>query len=141
MNPATGGMPCAGNVCMAAPAPPATPAAAPVAHYGEIDTAALAAMVMAKTPMVILDARSGKYDDGRRLPGAKQLAPDATPAEVAKAIPAKDTLVVVYCSNLKCPASKHLAEQLLKLGHSNVLKYPQGIEEWVATGHPVENPK
>ena len=53
-------------------------------------------------------------------------------------IPTKDTLVVTYCSNLKCPASAQLASALRKQGYSNILEYPVGIEGWVAAGNEVE---
>ena len=148
---------------MAAPTDPATPAvttpaaacptgvcmpgamkaemAAPAAEqhpYGMIDTKALAALVRGKVPMIILDARAGKYDDGRRIPGAKALAPDATAEQAAAAIPAKDALVVLYCTNLQCPASAALGKNLAALGYTNLLKYPNGIDGWAEAGMPVE---
>ena len=43
----------------------------------------------AKVPAVVLDARAGKWDDGKRIPGAKALAAAATAAEAAALIPAK----------------------------------------------------
>jgi rhodanese-related sulfurtransferase len=104
----------------------------------EIDTAALAALLRAKTPVVVLDARSGKYDDGRRIPGAKALAPTATEEAAAKLIPSKDALVVTYCSNLKCPASEALAKRLRELGFGNVLEYRPGIAGWVEAGNAIE---
>ena len=103
-----------------------------------IDAKGLKALLDTKAPMVLLDARSGKYDDGQRIPGAKQMNPDATDADIAKAAPSKDALIVAYCTSLKCPASKMLAENLVKLGYKNVIKYPGGIEEWVKLGNPVE---
>ena len=48
-----------------------------------IHTDVLRTLIKARTPMVILDARTGKYDDGRRIPGAKSLSPTAKPEEVA----------------------------------------------------------
>lgn len=129
---------CAGGVCMVKPAAPAPHAETHA--YGEIDTRALAALIQARTPMVLLDARAGKYDDGRRIPGAKALAPGATAEQAAQVIPTKETLVVAYCTNLKCPASRLLAEQLAKLGYTNLLKYPEGIEGWAAAGMKVEPP-
>jgi rhodanese-related sulfurtransferase len=88
--------------------------------------------------MVILDARSGKYDDGRRIPGAKVLNADADEAEVAKVLPEKGALVVTYCGGLTCPASNALAERLKKLGYANVIEYPQGIAGWTKDGNSVE---
>jgi rhodanese-related sulfurtransferase len=120
----------------------AVPAPAVPAHkYGLIDTRALQALMQAKVPAVVLDARAGKWDDGKRIPGAKALAPAATADEAAALIPAKEALVIVYCTNLKCPASAMLAEQLLGFGYTNILKYPDGIEGWISAGNAVETAK
>ena len=105
---------------------------------GHIDTAGLATLVRAKVPVVILDARS-KVD--KVIPGATVLTAKSTKEQVEKAVPEKDSLVVAYCANLKCPASKHLAKHLRSLGYTNVLVYPEGIEGWIKAGHPVEDPK
>jgi len=86
----------------------------------------------------VLDARTGTFDDGQRIPGARTLAPTASEAEIAAMLPDKGALVVTYCANLKCPASHMLGETLRKAGYTNVLEYHDGIEGWVAAGHAVE---
>jgi hypothetical protein len=53
-------------------------------------------------------------------------------------IKTKDTLVITYCVNLKCPASKNLYIHLKKLGYKNVLEYPFGIERWLESGNDIE---
>lgn len=106
--------------------------------YGTINTQALYAMVQAGTPVTVLDARSGKYDDGKRIPGARQLASNASMKEADALIPAKDSLVVAYCTNLQCPASTKLIKNLQEYGYTNLLKYPEGIEAWEAAGYPIE---
>lgn len=90
---------------------------------------------------IILDARSGQYDDGYRIPGAKSLSSSSTPAEIASVIPSKDSLVITYCSNLKCPASKALATKLMGLGYSQVYEYPEGIAGWRDAGGSVDKVK
>ena len=102
-----------------------------------ISTGGLKAMLDSGVKVTVLDARTGKYDDGRRIPGAGSLAANATDKQAAEAIPSKDALVVTYCNNLKCPASKMLAEQLKKLGYKNVIEYPLGIEGWADAGNDV----
>lgn len=108
------------------------------AKEGSIGTAALKTLLDAKAPSAVLDARSGKYDDGRRIPGARQLSPDAEEAVITQALPDKKALIVTYCAGLKCPASKMLADRLKKLGYSNVLEYPEGIAGWAEAGNAVE---
>jgi rhodanese-related sulfurtransferase len=107
----------------------------------EVNAAGLKLLMDSGARVKVFDARTGKYDDGRRVPGAGSLSPMAKPAEFAKHIPNKDQLVVTYCANLKCPASKMLAKSLRKLGYGNVIEYPHGIEGWAAAGYPVQKVK
>lgn len=105
---------------------------------GDLTTEALAGLLASGKKVALLDARSGKWDDGRRLPGAKALASDATPEQVAAVAGAdKAALIVTYCSNLKCGASKRLATTLKSLGYTNVHEYPEGIDGWVEAGKTV----
>lgn len=90
---------------------------------------------------ILLDARAGKYDDGNRIPGAKSLNSKSTAEEIAKVIPSKSAQIVTYCSNLRCPASKALAEHLKSLGYTHVLEYPEGIAGWRAAGGKVDTVK
>lgn len=103
-----------------------------------INTAGLAALIKGKAAVTVLDARSGKYDDGRRIPGAQQLSPTADDKDIEKVLPDKNALIVTYCAGLTCPASKALADHLKKLGYSNVIEYPQGIAGWADAGNTVE---
>ena len=61
-----------------------------------------------------------------------------TKDEVEKIIKSKDTLVVTYCSSLKCGASNKLYIHLKKLGYKNVLEYPFGIQTWLEAGNDIE---
>jgi rhodanese-related sulfurtransferase len=107
-------------------------------HGPYINTTVLENLLESNLPMVLLDARSGKYDDKTRIPGAQSLNDKSTKDEVAKVIKTKDTLVITYCANLKCPASKNLYIHLKKLGYKNVLEYPFGMECWLGSGNDIE---
>ena len=131
---------CGGSCAVSAGAGAKAGEAAP-APVAAVNTAGLAALLRAKTPVVLLDARSGKWDDGKRIPGAKSVNAESTEAEVAAAAPDKNALVVTYCSNLKCPASNKLAEHLKAVGYTNVLEYHEGIGGWVEAGNAVEENK
>jgi rhodanese-related sulfurtransferase len=91
--------------------------------------------------MVLLDARTGKWDDKTRIPGAQSLNDKSTKDEVGKVIKTKDTLVITYCANLQCPLSNKLYIHLKKLGYKNILEYPFGIERWLETGNDIEMAK
>jgi rhodanese-related sulfurtransferase len=132
-NAAKGSAACAAACAKAA----AKPASKPAADEATVNTAGLAILLRARVPLALLDARSGKFDDGRRIPGAKTLSATATAEQAAAFIETKDTLVVTYCSNLKCPASSYLAKRLKALGYTNVIEYPHGIDGWAAAGNTV----
>jgi len=100
-----------------------------------VTTAALKMLLDAGTPVTVLDARSGKWDDGVRIPGAQQLSAGTPKAKVEAVVKSKDQLVVTYCSNLKCGASRKLAGHLRSLGYRNVLEYSEGIAGWIKAGN------
>jgi len=104
-----------------------------------ITTDELKALLDSSTPPIILDARSGKWDDGRRIPGAKSLDASASEEKIAELLPDKNATIVTYCGGVKCPASSQLSERLKKLGYSNVIEYPEGIAGWVEKGNKIEN--
>jgi len=107
-----------------------------LANYGHVDTKGLAMMISSGIPLVILDARSGKWDDGKRIGHAKALSSEATEEQAANVIPTKQSLIVVYCGNLQCPSSGYLAKRLSELGYTNIMKYNEGIQEWINSGDP-----
>ena len=118
--------------------PLAAPPAAQAVKESTITSDALVALLASGAPVVLLDARAGKYDDGKRIPGAKSLNDASTPEQVAAVVKDKNALIVTYCAGIKCPASVHLAEHLRKLGYTNVREYREGIEGWLALGKAVE---
>jgi rhodanese-related sulfurtransferase len=46
----------------------------------------------------------------------------------------KDALIVTYCSNTACRNSEIAANQLAKLGYTNVRKYAEGKQDWQQAG-------
>lgn len=99
-------------------------------QYGHIDAKSLKNLIETKTSMVILDARTQEWDDGRRISAAKSLPFDSNLEAITKAAPDKDALIVVYCFSTQCPAGKKLAEKLVAEGYTHVLEYAGGIKEW-----------
>lgn len=115
-----------------APAASTTPAKP---GYKDLTTKELKELIDKKASITIVDARGINFDDGQRIPGGKLLPFNSTPARIAEVIPTKDTVVVVYCTSNQCPLSKHLAATLVKLGYTNVKRYPDGLEGWLAAGY------
>ncbi len=128
---------CAAGVCSLSTAPKA---GAETVGDHNISTFQMKALVDSGDA-ILLDARSGKYDDGYRIPGAKSLNSKSTAEEVAAVVPGKDAQITTYCSNLQCPASKALAEHLEKLGYTHVHEYPEGIAGWRTAGGKVDKAK
>ncbi len=94
--------------------------------------------IVASKKATVVDARSGKYDDGRRIPGAKSLNAKSSKEEVEAILKDKDAPIVTYCSNTKCPASGMLAKHLKSLGYTKIMEYPLGMEGWAKAGKEVE---
>jgi rhodanese-related sulfurtransferase len=92
-----------------------------------------------KKTMLVLDARSKKYFDGKLLPNAKWLPSESSEKEILAAIPNKDSLIVVYCAGVKCPASGWLYDKLHSIGYHRVYEYHEGLEEWLQKGFPTTN--
>jgi rhodanese-related sulfurtransferase len=52
--------------------------------------------------------------------------------------PNKDRPVVIYCGFTKCTRSHNGAMWAVKLGYTNVYRYPGGIKAWMEADYPVE---
>ncbi len=86
----------------------------------------------------IIDARG---QGATAIKGAKFLAADAKDSEIQELLADKTSMVIVYCGNVKCPASMTLAERLVGLGYTNISHYAGGIAEWEENQKPVDEHK
>jgi rhodanese-related sulfurtransferase len=89
--------------------------------------------------VTVIDALGGEYWARQHLPGALPLVVADVPTQAPALLPTRDAAIVTYCSNPACPNSTQVAEALTALGYTNVRKYREGIEDWVAAGLPVES--
>ena len=53
----------------------------------------------------------------------------------------KNRVIVIYCGFVKCTRSHNGAAWAVKLGYTNVYRYPGGIFAWKGAGYPVEKAK
>jgi thiosulfate/3-mercaptopyruvate sulfurtransferase len=75
------------------------------------------------------------------IPEMKEMN-DAKKAEFLKILgPDKDRLIVFYCGFTECTRSHNAAMWAVKLGYTNVYRFPGGIEGWAQAGYPVEAAK
>ena len=97
------------------------------ATYEQISGAEAKALMDSESGYIIIDARTQEeYDEGH-TPGAR-LIPEYEIADRAeKELPDKDQLILVYCRSGR--RSKIAAEELVKLGYSNVKEFG-GIIDW-----------
>ena len=97
------------------------------ASYEQISGEQAKALMDSESGYVIIDARTqSEYDEGH-IPGAI-LIPEYEIAERAeKELSDKDQLILVYCRSGR--RSKIAAEELVKLGYTNVKEFG-GIIDW-----------
>ena len=97
------------------------------ASYDQISGAEAKALMDSESGYIIIDARTQEeYDEGH-IPGAI-LIPEYEIADRAeKELPDKNQLILVYCRSGR--RSKIAAEELVKLGYTNVKEFG-GIIDW-----------
>jgi rhodanese-related sulfurtransferase len=110
-------------------------------NHNRINTDQLKSWYDQKKVMVILDARTKPYFDGTLLPSAKWLPADALEKDIESAVPSKNSIIVVYCAGVECPAGGFLHDKLIKMGYKNVYEYSNGINEWIEKGYPTTKVK
>jgi len=86
---------------------------------------------------VVETLRAEHFEQGH-IPGAIHIHFEAIADEAPALLPDRDAAIVTYCSNTACPNSGIAANQLVKLGYSNVRKYAEGKDDWAAAGLPLE---
>ena len=72
------------------------------------------------------------------LPRAINIRSDDIIEMAPRAIPDRDTEIVVYCASGPCKRSGLSAERLMDLGYANVRDYHEGRRDWEAHGLPLE---
>ena len=97
------------------------------ASYDQISGAEANALMDSESGYIIIDARTQEEYDQGYIPGAI-LIPEYEIADRAeKELPDKNQLILVYCRSGR--RSKLAAEELVKLGYTNVKEFG-GIIDW-----------
>ena len=95
--------------------------------YDQISGAEAKALMDSESGYIILDAREqDEYDEGH-IPGAILIPYGEIADRAEKELPDKDQLILVYCRSGR--RSKIAAEELVKLGYTNVKEFG-GIIDW-----------
>lgn len=97
------------------------------ASYDRISGAEAKALMDSESGYIIIDARTQEeYDEGH-IPGAILIPEYEIAARAENELPDKNQLILVYCRSGR--RSKIAAEELVKLGYTNVKEFG-GIIEW-----------
>ena len=97
------------------------------AYYDQISGAEAKALMNSESGYIILDAREqDEYDEGH-IPGAILIPYGEIADRAEKELADKDQLILVYCRSGR--RSKIAAEELVKLGYTNVKEFG-GIIDW-----------
>ena len=97
------------------------------ATYEQISGAEAKALMDSESGYVIIDARTQEEYDQGHIPGAILIPEYEIAARAEKELPDKDQLILVYCRSGR--RSKIAAEELVKLGYTNVKEFG-GIIDW-----------
>ena len=87
---------------------------------------------------VLVDTLPASAYRKHHLPQAINIRSDDIIETAPRAIPDRNTEIVVYCANGPCKRSSLSAERLADLGYANVRDYHEGRQDWQANGLSVE---
>ena len=97
------------------------------ASYDQISGAETKALMDSESGYIIIDARTQEEYDQGHIPGAIMIPEYEIADRAEKELPDKDQLILVYCRSGR--RSKIAAEELVKLGYTNVKEFG-GIIDW-----------
>jgi rhodanese-related sulfurtransferase len=89
-------------------------------------------------PITLVETLRTEHFEQGHLPGAVHIHFEEVDERAPGLLPDKDALIVTYCSNTACRNSGAAQAKLARLGYTNVLKYAEGKDDWVAAGLPLE---
>ncbi|MFY9673736.1 MAG: rhodanese-like domain-containing protein [Terriglobales bacterium] len=88
---------------------------------------------------VLVDVREDREFDADHIPGAVHLGKGVIERDIEARYPALDTELVLYCGGGF--RSAMAADNLQKMGYTNVISMDGGIREWREKAYPLEKGK
>jgi rhodanese-related sulfurtransferase len=89
-----------------------------------------------KDKFVLVDVREDREFEAGHLPGAVHLGKGVIERDIEAKCPALDTPLVLYCGGGF--RSALAADNLQKMGYTNVISMDGGIRDWRQKGYPLE---
>lgn len=105
-------------------------------RVAETDVAGVVALQQAGESFFLVDVREDREWAAGRLPGAIHIGRGVLERDVEAKIPAKDAKIILYCGGGF--RSALAADNLQKMGYTNVLSMDGGFRAWSEAGHAVE---
>ena len=102
----------------------------------EIDIDAYKKMVAAKEPHMLVDTREDSEWDAGHVSGAVHLGKGVIERDIEGKYPDLQTELVLYCGGGF--RSALAADNLQKMGYTNVISMDGGIRDWRGKGYPLE---
>ena len=106
----------------------------------EISTTTLKTLIDQKA-LTVVEVRSRNASDSTKIRGAKILYLGDSSEVIAKALPGRDRMIVVYSQETADPSGTCVAafqSHLRVVGYSTVILYREGFARWVEAGCQVE---
>jgi rhodanese-related sulfurtransferase len=92
-----------------------------------------------KENFVLVDVREDREFDADHIPGSVHLGKGIIERDIEAKYPALDTPLVLYCGGGF--RSAMAADNLQKMGYTNVISMDGGIREWREKSYPLEKGK
>jgi rhodanese-related sulfurtransferase len=89
--------------------------------------------IEARSLTVVETLRDEHFAQGH-LPAAIHIHFEQIAERASELLPDKDAAIVTYCSNTACRNSEIAANQLAKMGYTNVRRYAEGKQDWQEAG-------
>lgn len=104
----------------------------------ESDVEGLQARIEDPTPFVLVDVREESEYKAGHIPAATWLGKGIIERDIEHRIPDKDTEIWLYCGGGY--RSVLAADNIQKMGYTNVVSVDGGFRAWLDQGNPVETP-
>jgi len=104
-------------------------------HIRQTTTDAVKAKLEGGDPFLLIDVREESEFAADHLPNAVHLGKGIIERDIEARVPALDTRMILYCGGGF--RSALAADNLQKMGYTNVISMDGGIREWREKGYPL----
>ena len=107
------------------------------ARISECTVSDVVAMQQQNDTFTLVDVREESEFAAAHIPGAVHLGKGVIERDIEQAVPELDTKLVLYCGGGY--RSALAADNLQKMGYTNVISMDGGFRGWKEAGHPIES--